>query len=56
MVCAAFVLASCIRDEIEPCPPLRVTLAIGDRNYDNIGEVVDAGFDVRRGGSGHYGH
>lgn len=49
LVCAAFVLASCIRDEIEPCPPLRVTLAIGDRNYDNIGEVVDAGFDVRRG-------
>ena len=29
------VLTSCIRDEIAECPPMRITLAVKDKNYFN---------------------
>lgn len=30
------VLSSCIRDDIQPCPPLQVMLDVEDKNYNNI--------------------
>lgn len=38
---SAFVLASCVRDEIEPCPPLRVDIAVKDKNYFNVDKVAE---------------
>ncbi len=35
----AFVLASCVRDEIPPCPPLQVNIAVKDKNYFNVDKV-----------------
>lgn len=32
-------LTSCIRDEIEDCPPLRVNIAVKDKNYFNVDKV-----------------
>ncbi|MCM1142685.1 MAG: hypothetical protein NC453_29280 [Muribaculum sp.] len=32
-------LSSCIRDEIEDCPPLRVNIAVKDKNYFNVDKV-----------------
>lgn len=32
-------LSSCIRDKINPCPPLQVKIAIADKNYANIDYV-----------------
>lgn len=32
----AMVLSSCIRDKIQPCPPLQVKIDIQDKNYSNI--------------------
>lgn len=36
---SAVVLSSCIRDDIQPCPPLQVMIDIQDKNYDNIDYV-----------------
>lgn len=33
------LLAGCIRDEIEPCPPLQIHLAVKDKNYFNVDKV-----------------
>ena len=33
------LLTSCVRDEIPPCPPLKVMIGIEDKNYDNVDEV-----------------
>lgn len=33
------LLASCIRDEVEPCPPLRVHIDVKDKNYFNVNKV-----------------
>lgn len=33
------LLASCIREEIEPCPPLHVNLVVKDKNYFNVDKV-----------------
>ena len=33
---SAILLSSCIRDEILPCPPLQVNIAVKDKNYFNI--------------------
>lgn len=42
------LLASCIRDRIEPCPPLQVKIAIEDKNYANIDFVErETGLDYR---------
>lgn len=32
-------LSSCVRDEIEPCPPLSVNLVVKDKNYFNVDKV-----------------
>lgn len=32
-------LSSCVCDEIEPCPPLRVMIGIEDKNYANVDAV-----------------
>ncbi|MBQ3608886.1 MAG: hypothetical protein IJA03_02440 [Bacteroidaceae bacterium] len=32
-------LTGCIRDEIEPCPPLEIRLAVKDKNYFNVDKV-----------------
>ena len=32
-------LTSCIRDEIEDCPPLHVNIAVKDKNYFNVDKV-----------------
>lgn len=37
------VMSSCIRDEIQECPPLRITLKVKDKNYFNIDEVANKG-------------
>lgn len=31
--------SSCVRDEIEPCPPLQVNIAVKDKNYFNVDKV-----------------
>ena len=36
-------MAGCIRDKIEPCPPLTVTLEVTDKNWFNIDEVAAEG-------------
>ncbi len=44
----AVVLSSCIRDDIQPCPPLQVKIAIADKNYANIDYVErETGLDHR---------
>ena len=41
-------LSSCIRDKINPCPPLQVKIAIADKNYINIDYVErETGLDHR---------
>lgn len=42
------VLSSCIRDEIYPCPPLQVKIAVKDKNYFNIMAAVKHGLDTVR--------
>ncbi|EJX04251.1 secreted protein, partial [gut metagenome] len=32
----AFFLTACIRQDIDDCPPLRVQIAVKDKNYENI--------------------
>ena len=48
-VLAAVALGSCVREDIQPCPPLQIMLGVEDRNYDNIDEVAAEGLDTRRG-------
>lgn len=43
LVMAAWLyLSSCVRDEIAPCPPLKVMIGIEDKNYANIDAVEKA--------------
>lgn len=30
---------ACVRDEIEPCPPLQVNIEVKDKNYFNVDKV-----------------
>lgn len=39
MLCAATALSSCVRDDIQPCPPLQVNLTVKDKNYFNVDKV-----------------
>lgn len=34
------LFSSCVRDEIEPCPPLQVNITVKDKNYFNVDKVV----------------
>ncbi len=40
LLAALLLLASCIRDDLEPCPPLSIKLNIVDKNYFNAEQVV----------------
>ena len=33
------LLGSCVRDEVPPCPPLQVDIAVKDKNYFNVDKV-----------------
>lgn len=39
LLLAPLLLSSCIRDELQPCPPLQVQLSVKDKNYFNVGSV-----------------
>lgn len=48
LLLSAVVLSSCIRDDIQPCPPLKVMIDIEDKNYSNIDFVEQqTGLDHR---------
>ncbi|MEG2515061.1 MAG: hypothetical protein RSA92_06965, partial [Bacteroidaceae bacterium] len=34
-----FLFSSCLRDEIEPCPPLQVNIDVKDKNYFNVDKI-----------------
>lgn len=42
LLAALLLLASCIRDDLEPCPPLSIMLSIEDKNYFNVEQVERA--------------
>lgn len=42
------VSGGCIRETLSPCPPLRVTLSVKDKNYFNIDDAVKLGMMERR--------
>ncbi len=48
-VFAVLAFCSCVREDIQPCPPLQIMFGVEDRNYDNIDDVTAEGLDVRRG-------
>ena len=39
MLLTTAALSSCVRDEIEPCPPLQVNITVKDKNYFNVDKV-----------------
>lgn len=39
LLIAPLFLSSCIRDELQPCPPLQVHLIVKDKNYFNVNSV-----------------
>lgn len=48
LLLSVVVLSSCIRDDIQPCPPLQVMIDIEDKNYSNIDFVEQqTGLDHR---------
>ena len=40
---AMALLCGCIRDELEPCPPLRLSLEVADKNYVNSAAAARLG-------------
>ncbi len=43
----ALTLASCIRDDLQPCPPLTLSIGVLDKNYSNAADLVfDDGVDI----------
>ena len=45
---ATTLLTGCVREDIEPCPPLSVMIGVKDKNYSNIDEVEkNTGLDHR---------
>lgn len=36
-------LSSCLRDDLQPCPPLQVTLSVKDKNYFNVASAQKLG-------------
>ena len=53
MACTALVLClallcGCIRDELEPCPPLRLSLEVADKNYVNSAAAARLGYEEER--------
>ena len=49
-IIAALALGSCIRDDMDQCPPLRVSIGVEDKNYSNVDQMhldKDLGIDER---------
>lgn len=45
---ATVLLTGCVREDIEPCPPLSIMIGVKDKNYSNIDEVEkNTGLDHR---------
>lgn len=40
LVLSILLFSSCVRDEIEPCPPLTVSITVKDKNYFNVDKVA----------------
>lgn len=40
---ALLALSSCLRDDLQPCPPLQVTLSVKDKNYFNVASAQKLG-------------
>lgn len=40
LLLSIILFSSCVRDEIEPCPPLTVNIAVKDKNYFNVDKVA----------------
>lgn len=40
LLLSILLFSSCVRDEIEPCPPLTVNIAVKDKNYFNVDKVA----------------
>lgn len=48
LLAAVFALTSCIREDLQPCPPLSIHLGVADKNYDNIDFIEEqTGLDHR---------
>lgn len=45
---ALLILSSCLRDDLQPCPPLQVTLSVKDKNYFNIDDAAKLGLLERK--------
>ena len=45
---AMALLCGCIRDELEPCPPLRLSLEVADKNYVNSAAAARLGYEEER--------
>lgn len=45
---AVALLCGCIRDELEPCPPLRLSLEVADKNYVNSAAAARLGYEEER--------
>ena len=45
---AMVLLCGCIRDELEPCPPLRLSLEVADKNYVNSAAAARLGYEEER--------
>lgn len=40
LLLSILLFSSCVRDEIEPCPPLTVSITVKDKNYFNVDKVA----------------
>ena len=40
LLISAILFSSCIKEEIEPCPALQVSIAVKDKNYFNVDKVA----------------
>lgn len=40
LLLSILLFSSCVRDEIEPCPPLTVNITVKDKNYFNVDKVA----------------
>lgn len=47
LTAAGLLFSACIRDDVPPCPPLRVEFEVVDKNYANIDDVEAIGLDRR---------
>ena len=45
---AMALLCGCIRNELEPCPPLRLSLEVADKNYVNSAAAARLGYEEER--------